>query len=147
MTVALRRCGGNDLDAATLYDLLRLRVEVFVIEQACPYPELDDLDLLPSTAHFWLEGVRGEVVSMLRLMQEPGLFRIGRVCTEAGERGRGHTTRLMQAALAEVGDRPCALNAQSYLADMYARHGFAPAGPEFLEDGIPHIPMRREGHP
>lgn len=144
MTVALRRCGGDDLAAATLYDLLRLRVEVFVIEQACPYQDLDGLDLVPSTEHFWLESGRGEILSTLRLMQEPGLFRIGRVCTRASERGHGHTTRLMQAALAEVGNRPCELNAQSYLADMYARHGFAAAGPEFLEDGIPHIPMRRE---
>lgn len=145
MTVALRRCGGDHLDAAVLYALLRLRVEIFVIEQACPYQELDGLDLLPSTEHFWLESAGGEVVSTLRLMQDRGLFRIGRVCTKAGERGRGHTTRLMGAALAAVGDAPCELNAQSYLADMYARHGFTAAGPEFLEDGIPHIPMRRDG--
>jgi ElaA protein len=144
VTVALRRCGGDDLAAATLYELLRLRVEVFVIEQACPYQDLDGLDLLSSTEHFWLESGSGEVLSTLRLMREPGLLRIGRVCTRASERGRGHTTTLMQAVLAEVAGRPCELNAQSYLADMYARHGFTAAGPEFLEDGIPHIPMRRE---
>ena len=47
------------------------------------------------------------------------------------------------AALAEVGDHPCRVNSQTYLADMYARHGFVADGPEFTEDGIPHIPMVR----
>ena len=54
MTVALRRSWAKDLDAATLYELLKLRVEVFVVEQATPYPELDGRDLLTETRHFWL---------------------------------------------------------------------------------------------
>jgi len=147
VTLALRHSWGQDLDAAILYELLRLRVDVFVVEQSCPYPELDGRDLQPTTRHFWLEDTGGQVISTLRLMQdgssaEPG-FRIGRVCTRASERGRGHTTRLMQAALAEVGEHPCRLSAQSYLADMYSRHGFLLDGPEFVEDGIPHVPMVR----
>ena len=148
MTVALRRCAGDELDAATLYDLLRLRVDVFVVEQACPYPDLDGRDLAADTRHFWLESAGGQVISTLRLLGDtPPLFRIGRVCTKAEERGHGHTRRLLQAALADVGNRPCELNAQSYLADMYAQHGFVVDGPEFLEDGIPHLPMRREPRP
>lgn len=143
MTLALRRCFGPDLDAATLYELLRLRVDVFVVEQACPYPELDGRDLQSSTRHFWLEEPGGEVVSTLRLMEEDSAFRIGRVCTRVSERGRGHTTRLMRAALDDVGDSTCRLSAQSYLAGMYARHGFAVEGDEFVEDGIPHLPMVR----
>ena len=147
MTASLRRCWGKDLDAATLYELLKLRVEVFVVEQSCPYPELDGRDLVSDTRHFWLQDAGGEVISTLRLMEEhPGgqkAFRIGRVCTRKQARGNGHTARLMQAALADVGDHPCHLNAQSYLVDMYARHGFVTAGAEFLEDGIPHFPMSR----
>lgn len=147
MTVALRRSWAKDLDAATLYELLKLRVEVFVVEQACPYPELDGRDLLAETRHFWLEQPDGAVISTLRLMEEHAgrekAFRIGRVCTSRAARGQGHTTRLMQAALAEVGDYPCRINAQTYLADMYARHGFAVDGDEFVEDGIPHVPMLR----
>ena len=150
MTPQLRLCWGKDLDAATLYELLRLRVEVFVIEQRCPYPELDGRDLVTGTRHFWLEQ-DGEVISTLRLMEEAGAgesgfgttFRIGRVCTRADARGNGHTARLMRAALADVGERPCHLNAQSHLAGMYAGHGFAVVGEEFLEDGIPHVPMSR----
>ncbi|KUI11693.1 hypothetical protein AU193_15015 [Mycobacterium sp. GA-1285] len=145
MTVALRRSWSRDLDAATLYELLKLRVEVFVVEQAIPYPELDGRDLLSETRHFWLETSTGEVISTLRLMEEhPGGhkgFRIGRVCTKREVRGRGHSTRLLQAALAEVGDYPCRIDAQTYLADMYARLGFVRDGQEFMQDGIPHVPM------
>ena len=73
MTVALRRSWAKDLDAATLYELLKLRVEVFVVEQATPYPELDGRDLFAETRHFWLEGPDGEVICTLRLMEEhPG---------------------------------------------------------------------------
>ena len=149
MTIAPRRSWAKDLDAATLYELLKLRVEVFVVEQATPYPELDGRDLLAETRHFWLEDTDGHVVSTLRLMEEhPGgekEFRIGRVCTKRAERGHGHTSRLMQAALAEVGDYPCRINAQTYLEEMYAKHGFVRAGDEFLDDGIPHVPMLRSG--
>ena len=148
MTVALRRSWAKDLDAATLYELLQLRVEVFVVEQACPYPELDGRDLLAETRHFWLEQ-DGQVVCTLRLLEEHAdgnkSFRIGRLCTARPARGQGHTTRLLRAALAEVGDAPCRINAQTYLVDMYAKHGFRPDGEEFVEDGIPHVPMRRGG--
>ena len=143
----MRSCRGPDLDASTLYALLRLRVEVFVVEQHCPYPELDGRDLAGETRHFWLAEPDGPVIATLRLTEEDihggKAFRISRVCTAAVERGRGHTARLMAAALADVGDRPCRLNAQSHLSAMYARHGFVPDGAEFVEDGIPHLPMLR----
>jgi ElaA protein len=147
VTVALRRCWGKDLDTATLYELLKLRVEVFVVEQDCPYPELDGRDLQSQTRHFWLQEPTGDVISVLRLMEEnPNghkLFRIGRVCTKQSARGGGHATRLLQAALADVGEYPCHINAQTYLVEMYSRHGFVVAGDEFVEDGIPHVPMLR----
>ncbi|MBI3216566.1 MAG: GNAT family N-acetyltransferase [Mycobacterium sp.] len=149
MTVALRRVRSQDLDAATLYELLKLRVEVFVVEQACPYPELDGRDLLADTRHYWLEAPDGEVMSTLRLMEEhtggEKTFRIGRLCTKRSARGQGHTTRLLQAALAEVGDYQCRIDAQTYLEEMYAGHGFVRDGDEFVEDGIPHVPMLRTG--
>ncbi|MGI9125191.1 MAG: GNAT family N-acetyltransferase, partial [Mycobacterium sp.] len=85
MTQRLHRHWGKDLDAATLYELLKLRVEVFVVEQSCPYPELDGRDLQSQTRHFWLESPGGEAISTLRLMEENPQgrtqFRIGRVCT------------------------------------------------------------------
>ncbi|WP_280329328.1 GNAT family N-acetyltransferase [Nocardia wallacei] len=145
-TVALKRSWAADLDTATLYKLLQLRVAVFVVEQKCAYPELDGLDLLPETRHLWLDD-EGEIISTLRLLEEheDGVksFRIGRLCTTPPARGHGYTTRLLQAALAETGSATVRLNAQTYLIDMYTKHGFKPDGDEYIEDGIPHVPMRR----
>src|SRR5260370_25104660 len=99
MSEALRRVWAKDLDAPTLYELLKLRVEVFVIEQACPYPELDGRDLLKETRHFWLEDGDGQVISTLRLMEEHAggekAFRIRRVCTRRPARRHAHPTRLL----------------------------------------------------
>jgi ElaA protein len=145
-TVALRRSWAADLDTATLYKLLKLRVQVFVVEQKCAYPELDGRDLLAETRHFWLDD-EGEIIGTLRLLEEHDggvkSFRIGRLCTTPSARGHGYTTRLLQAALAETGSATVRLNAQTYLVDMYTKHGFQPDGDEYEEDGIPHLPMRR----
>jgi ElaA protein len=137
--------GPDELDVPTLYALLRLRVDVFVVEQACPYRELDGRDLEPGTRHLWLGPSRGEPVAYLRLLTEPdGTARIGRVCTAVKARGAGLSSVLVAAALDLVGDdRPCVLDAQSYLVDFYRRFGFAPTGDEYVEDGIPHVPMLR----
>ncbi|MCX4094235.1 GNAT family N-acetyltransferase [Nocardia sp. alder85J] len=145
-TVALRRSWAADLDTATLYRLLKLRVQVFVVEQKCAYPELDGRDLLAETRHFWLDD-EGEIIGTLRLLEEHDngvkSFRIGRLCTTPSARGHGYTTRLLQAALAEIGSGTVRLNAQTYLVEMYTKHGFKPDGDEYEEDGIPHLPMRR----
>ncbi len=145
-TVSLKRAWAADLDTATLYKLLKLRVQVFVVEQKCAYPELDGLDLLPENRHLWLDD-EDEAISTLRLLEEHAdgvkSFRIGRLCTAPAARGHGYTTRLLQAALAETGSATVRLNAQTYLMEMYTKHGFAVDGEEYIEDGIPHIPMRR----
>ena len=140
----LRREWAADLTPQQLYDLLRLRVEVFVVEQKCPYPELDGRDLEPSTRHFWLAGDDGRVLATLRLLEDKaGSYRIGRVCTAPDARGNGLSGRLMAAAVAEIGAAPSVLDAQVAVKDFYARFGYVTEGEEFLEDGIPHIVMRR----
>ncbi|WP_121008458.1 GNAT family N-acetyltransferase [Saccharothrix australiensis] len=141
----LRRAWSADLTPRQLYALLKLRGDVFVVEQSCPYPELDGRDLDPGTRHFWLEPDGSpEPVACLRLLEEPdGTFRIGRVCTARAARGRGYSRRLVEAALVEVGGRTCVLDAQTYVAGFYASFGFTPEGSEFIEDGIPHLRMRR----
>lgn len=139
----LRRSLAPDVSTATLYAVLRLRVGVFVVEQACPYPELDGRDLEPTTRHLWVE--QSEPLACLRLLEEPdGLFRLGRMCTARPARGRGYARRLMEAALAELGDAECVLDAQSHLAGFYERFGFRVDGEEFDDSGIQHLPMRRE---
>ncbi|WP_367136490.1 GNAT family N-acetyltransferase [Saccharothrix sp. HUAS TT1] len=141
----LRRQWSSDLTSAQLYAVLKLRVDVFVVEQNCPYPELDGRDLEPGTRHFWLAADGSATpLAYLRLLEEPGGgFRIGRVCTARAARGLGCSRRLVEAALAEVGTAECVLDAQTYVADFYASFGFRPQGAEFIEDGIPHLRMRR----
>lgn len=135
--------GFADLDPRTLYDLLRLRVDVFVVEQACAYPELDGRDTEPGTRHLWLAD-GGPPMAYLRVLGEPrGVARIGRVVVTPAARGTGAAGRLMTAALAEIGARETVLDAQAHLVGFYERHGFTVTGPEFSEDGIPHVPMAR----
>ena len=136
-----------ELDTRTLYDLLRLRVDVFVVEQKCAYPELDGRDTEPGTRHLWLSS-GGAPTAYLRILDDPGgTARIGRVVVAAPERGTGAAARLMTAALDVVGDRPSVLGAQSHLVRFYERYGFQVTGEEYLEDGIPHTPMTRPARP
>ncbi|MER2093195.1 MAG: GNAT family N-acetyltransferase, partial [Saccharopolyspora rectivirgula] len=79
----VHRAWTADLSAAQLYRILQLRVDVFVVEQRCPYPELDGRDMEETTRHFWIEEPDGRVVSCLRLLEDGDVFRIGRVCTAA----------------------------------------------------------------
>lgn len=131
---------GDRLTAADLYEILRLRVGVFVVEQECQYPEIDGRDLLPTTWHVWTE----DFGSYLRILAEPdGASRIGRVVTAKSARGKGLGGELMKAALDHIGDADSVLDSQTYASGFYAKFGFVPEGDEFLEDGIPHITMRR----
>jgi ElaA protein len=134
-----------ELTPPVLYALLRLRVDVFIAEQHCPYPDLDGRDLEPGTRHVWLSDEAGGPVAYLRMLEEPdGTARIGRVCVTAAARGRGLARELMAHALGLLDARPCVLHAQAHLVDFYAGLGFRPTGPEYDEDGIPHVPMRRD---
>ncbi|MET8362930.1 GNAT family N-acetyltransferase [Micromonospora sp. NPDC005194] len=143
-TTEIRVASFADLDARTFHDLLKLRIDVFVVEQNCPYPELDGRDVEPGTRHLWLTD-GGAPLAYLRILADPdGAARIGRVVVAPQARGGGQAGRLMTAALDLVGNRPCVLEAQSHLVDFYARHGFAVSGPEYVEDDIPHTPMRRK---
>lgn len=146
VSTILHREWAADLTPARLYALLRLRLDVFVIEQECPYPELDGRDLEQTTRHFWIgsDADPDLPVAYLRLLEEPGGgYRIGRVCTAKDARGRGLSRRLMEAALAEVGSADSVLESQVQVAGLYAAFGFEQTGDEYVEDGIPHITMRR----
>lgn len=128
-----------------LYDLLAFREAVFVVEQNCIYHELDGLD---KCAHH-LVGLHNEtVVACLRVIPPgPGetRLRIGRVAVSVEWRKCGLASEMMGLAIDKVTqDYPeCGvfLDAQSYLQTFYENLGFHVSGEEFLEDGIPHIPM------
>jgi ElaA protein len=132
----------RDLDTTTLYAILRLRSEIFVVEQECAYADPDGRDTEPGTRHLWVER-DGEIRAYLRILDDHGVERIGRVLTAPAARGAGLAARLMTEALEIIGNRPSVLSAQAHLAAFYGRFGYQPNGPGFLEDGIPHVPMLR----
>jgi ElaA protein len=139
----LHRATGDQLSVETLYALLMLRVNIFVVEQRSPYPDLDGRDLRRDTVHWWWQPGE-EPVAYLRVLPEPGGgARIGRVCTATSARGAGLGGRLMAAALAEIGPRDVVLDAQVQARGLYERFGFEPVGEPFDDDGILHITMRR----
>jgi ElaA protein len=141
-TDELRTASFRDLDTTTLYGILRLRGEVFVVEQHCPYVDADGRDMEPGTRHLWFERA-GEIRAYLRIVDDAGVERIGRVVTAPSARGTGLARRLIAEALTIIGNRPSILHAQTYLKDFYAKFGYEQTGPEYVEDGIPHIPMLR----
>ena len=139
-----------EIDSTTLYRLLALRVDVFVVEQTCAYRELDGRDLEPLARLVWAERDR-EPISTLRLLLDPdGTARIGRVATAISARSDGVAARLMERALrlAEqlAPGRDVVLDAQLRLFDWYGRFGFERDGADYEEDGIgtrPDAPNRR----
>ncbi|GAA1798445.1 GNAT family N-acetyltransferase [Nocardioides hankookensis] len=131
----------EQLDAATAYAVWRLRQDVFVVEQECPYPDLDGRDDEPGTRHVVMDE-DGAVVGYARVLDDSDAWRIGRVVLAPSARGRGLADAVMDVALQLSKGRDVVLDAQSPLAGWYATFGFEVDGPEFLEDGIPHLPMR-----
>jgi len=143
--LTLHRARFAELDVQHLYALLKLRQDVFIVEQKCAFPEIDGRDTEPGVTHLWISDAHAPL-SYLRVFDyEDGAVRIGRVVTAAHARGRGLSGKLMLAALDLVGERPAQLDAQVDTTSFYARFGFGIAGPEYLEDDIPHILMTRPG--
>lgn len=135
-----------DLDPVVLYGILKLRVDVFVVEQECAYPELDGRDLEKATRQFWTadDVAPTQVLATLRLLDDgKGDRRIGRVATALSARGAGHAGTLMNLAVAAADGALIRLDAQARLEPWYARFGFERSGDDFLEDDIVHVPMTR----
>jgi ElaA protein len=137
----------GELTASELYALLRLRQDVFVVEQRCAYADLDGLDA--DAAHlFAVDGER--VVAYARLfapgVRDPDAV-IGRVVTAQSVRrsgiGRALMTRAIEAIAERHGATAIRLGAQKYLQRFYESFGFVRDGEDYIEDDIPHLPMRR----
>lgn len=139
--------GVDDLPVRTAYDVWRLRQQVFVVEQDCPYPDLDGRDLEDATRHVVLLDDDGTVLGTLRVLDDGDRARIGRVVVAPAVRGRGLAAVMMDQAMALCGDREVRLDAQTGLTAFYEGYGFVVTGPEFDEDGIMHVPMARAGRP
>ncbi|MBS9461310.1 GNAT family N-acetyltransferase [Flagellimonas sp. 389] len=137
----------NELSNKELYDIMRLRSEVFVVEQNCIYQDLDDKD--QKALHVF--GKKDEKIVAYTRIFKPGDYfdatSIGRVVVAKEERKYGYGKLIMEASLAEISKRfsdvAVELSAQTYLVKFYTDLGFASYGEEYLEDGIPHIRMKK----
>lgn len=133
----------NELTANELYEIYKVRTKVFVVEQNCPYQEVDDID--KESYHIWLCDEDG-IKSYLRLFMadcEKKTAAIGRVLS--AERRRGYASLVLKeaikAAKERLGAEKIILDAQSYARKLYDKLGFEQVSGEFLIDGIPHIKM------
>lgn len=139
----------NELTVDELHDLLRLRTDVFVVEQACAYAEIDGRD--PAAIHILGRTTQGDLIACARILppDDHGLPHVGRVVVRADRRGHGIAGDLMQFALQELqrahGSRRSELAAQAHLEKFYERFGYVRQGPDYPWDGIPHVDMRRDG--
>ncbi|EAP99543.1 putative acyltransferase [Janibacter sp. HTCC2649] len=141
----LRHQRFTELDPVVAYRLWALRSEVFVVEQEAAYLDLDGRDVEPGTWHFWCADELGMPVATLRVLDDDEVWRVGRVATASGHRGSGLAAAMVRGVLALCSDRAIVLDAQAHLRDWYAAFGFVATGAEYAdEDGIPHVPMRRE---
>lgn len=136
----------EELTADELYDILKLRVAVFVVEQNCPYQEVDDRD--KRAYHVFLRDER-EIQAYLRVLDRGVSFAdvsMGRVI--AVERRRGLGSRIVKegirVAREKFGAETIVIEAQTYARKLYENLGFRQTSEEFLEDGIPHIQMKLE---
>ncbi|MBQ7817118.1 MAG: GNAT family N-acetyltransferase [Oscillospiraceae bacterium] len=132
----------SELTTDELYELLKLRCAVFVVEQNCPYQDIDGKDKL--AYHVFAKGEDGSIKACLRFFEKDSeTAYMGRVITV--DRGTGMGAKLLRAGISAVKEntdkKQIYLEAQSYAVGFYQKAGFAVIGEEFDEDGIPHKPM------
>lgn len=135
------------LSGKQLYELIKLRIDVFVVEQNCPYRELDDKDHLPGVKHL-LGYQDNKLVAYARLLP-PGIsyrqVSIGRIVTAKNSRKNGLGKALLTTALQQCQQlwpaQDIKIGAQQYLIAFYRSFGFERASDDYLEDGIPHLDM------
>lgn len=135
----------HDLTVEELYQILKLRVNTFILEQRCFYKELDDLD--QRAFHLFLKNKR-EVIAYCRLLPSNTRYKeasIGRVIVNGAYRNQGYARRLMDLAITYIqinwAEKEIKIQAQTYLQSFYSSFGFKPVTSSYVEDGIPHIDM------
>ncbi len=141
----------DNLTIDEFHDILQLRINVFVVEQNCPYPELDGKDR--QAYHFFGQNDQGKIVAYTRIFGPGDYYEqpaIGRVVVDSEHRGDGTGYDLMKGTIENMkemfGDSEIKIGAQKYLVHFYEKLGFASTGEEYVEDGIPHVYMiRRAG--
>lgn len=135
----------SELTKEELYRILMVRVAVFVVEQDCPYPEIDGRD--EECLHIWLEN-DNHILAYCRIVppgEESMYHSIGRVLVTQGNRGEGYAKDVMERAIHILKEDYKVdhiwLHGQEYLRKFYGSFGFEEVTDVYLEDGIPHVDM------
>ncbi|RXJ04184.1 GNAT family N-acetyltransferase [Anaerobacillus alkaliphilus] len=135
----------EELTKEQLYNIVRERINIFVVEQNCPYPELDDLD--QGSFHLFYEK-EGEIRAYCRILPKGLKYQqvsIGRVIVKEEYRRQGLASELMRNAITfveeELQEQQIKIQAQDHLREFYGSFGFSPISETYLEDGIPHVDM------
>lgn len=138
----------DEFTVPELYAVIKARIDVFVVEQNCPYPDLDSYD--QKAVHIWAEE-NGEVLASCRIFPEGIKYpetSIGRVLTTENARGKNLGRQLIKYAVETIENRfktsQVRISAQDYLLKFYGEFGFEDTGKKYLEDGIPHTEMFRK---
>ena len=139
----------KDLSVDEYFEVLHLRIAVFVVEQDCPYQEVDEKDR--QSFHLFGRAENGEIMAVTRILPSGISYdevSIGRVALKKAYRGKGIADVLMEESFkfieSEFGKVPVRISAQEYLLKYYTKHGFKQVGEMYLEDDIPHIEMLTE---
>ncbi|GAB3946110.1 GNAT family N-acetyltransferase [Corynebacterium tapiri] len=130
----------EELSSRQVHDLYKLRVDVFVAEQATPYAEIDEED---TTATHLLAYDGEQIVGCGRCMFTPDRMQFGRFVVTPSARGTGVSREIMDFAMQLAGERELYLTAQQALVPYYQRYGFEPVGELYDDTGVPHQPMLR----
>lgn len=135
----------KELSAQQLFNIYKLRSEVFIVEQHCAYQDVDDFDL---TAHHILLSNNNELIAYARILPPNTNYpqpSIGRVCVSKNHRSHNYGKQLMNFCIEETKrlypQEKIVISAQSYLLKFYTELGFTAIGEGYLEDDIPHIKM------
>lgn len=135
----------SEISLEELYSVLRLRSEVFVVEQDCVYQDIDNKDQI---AIHLLGYINKELIAYSRLFNEGDYFKetsFGRAIIKKEKRGQGYGDELVKESLKTIknyyGNKKVKISAQAHLKTFYSKHAFIAKGKEYLEDGIPHVSM------
>lgn len=139
----------DQLTQIELYEILKLRNDIFIVEQNCPYHDIDGYD--PQAYHLFGKDAEGHVCGCLRILNPGQTFEeaaIGRLVVRTDQRHTGIARRMVNRAIAfmqqELSETRIKIEAQEYLLRFYTSVGFQPCSEMFLEDGIPHVVMLYE---
>ena len=140
----------NDLSLQEFHNILQLRIDIFIVEQDCPYSELDGKDF--KALHFFAVADDNplQIIAYTRLFQPGDYYQnaaIGRVVVHPDFRHKNIGDELIIKSIEQIENqfktRTIKIGAQTYLQKFYEKHGFIKVGEDYVEDGIPHIHMIR----